>query len=423
VRYCLRCCYPENTKPFIIFDEDGICSGCRTFEQRQKVNWEEKKLELKELLEFYKEKARKDGSPFDCIIPVSGGKDSHYQVYLLTQVYKMKPLLVAYNHAYNSKLGLRNLNNLVNQFGCDLLRYNTNPKTARKLSLYMLKKVGDITWHHHAGIFTFPFQTAVRYKIPLIIWGEHGMSHLFGMHNLDDKVEFSKKQRQEHQMRGFEPEDILNESDNKEITKNDLSPFFYPPDEEIASLGMRGIYVGNYIPWNQKEQAELMIKNYNFETFQTREDTFNLHSSIDDFFEVTHNYCKYLKFGYGRCTDHASVEIRWQRMAREEGIEMIRKYEYLKRPQNLDIFLKFAGITEKQFLEYIEPLRDQSVWEKDSKEGWQMHDWIGNHIWDKGVEDARLPLKGKWEYLKSPQRTSPKDKTTPEEELEDLVFL
>ena len=166
-----------------------------------------------------------------------------------------------------------------------------------------------------------------------------------------------------------------------------------------------------------------MIKNYNFETFQTREDTFNLHSSIDDFFEVTHNYCKYLKFGYGRCTDHATVEIRWQRMAREEGIEMIRKYEHLKRPQNLDIFLKFAGITEKQFLEYIEPLRDQSVWEKDSKGEWQMHDWIGNHIWDKGVEDARLPLKGNCEYLKSPQRTSPKDKTSPEEELDELVFL
>jgi len=423
MRYCLRCCYPENTKPYIIFDEQGICSGCRTFEQRTKINWKDKQEELKAILESYKEKARKSGALFDCIIPVSGGKDSHYQTYMITQVYKMKPLLVAYNHAYNSKLGLRNLNNLVEKFGCDILRYNTNPKTARKLSLYMLSKVGDVTWHHHAGIFTFPIQTAVRYKIPLIVWGEHGEAFLRGMHNLSDGVEFTKKQRQEHSMRGFEPEDILNEPDNKDITKADLAPFFYPSDEEIESVGVRGIYLGNYDLWNQKEHAEFMIKNYGFETFQTREDTFNLHSSIDDFFEVTHNYLKYLKFGYGRCTDHASNEIRHQRMSREEGIEMIKKYEYLKRPKNLDVFLRFADITEKEFLDRMEHLRDPSVWEKDSKGEWHLLDWIGNHLWDKGVEDARLPLKEKWHFLKSVHKKSPHDNTTPEEEMEELIFL
>src|SRR3990172_438016 len=240
MRYCIRCCYPENTKPFIIFDDEGVCSGCRTFEQRMHIDWSQKELELKQILQHYKDYAKEKDLPFDCIIPVSGGKDSHYQTYLITQVYKMRPLLVAYNHAYNSRLGLRNLNNLVEKFGCDL----------------------------------------IRYKIPLIIWGEHGEAFLRGMHNIDDNVEFTKKQRQEHSMRGFEPEDILEESDNENITKTDLAPFFYPSDEEIASVGVRGVYLGNFIPWNQKEQAELMIKKYNFETFQTREDTFNIHSSI-----------------------------------------------------------------------------------------------------------------------------------------------
>jgi len=423
MRYCLRCCFPENAKPYIIFDEEGICSGCRTFEQRQKTNWNEKQEELKNILESYKEKARKNNSPYDCVIPVSGGKDSHYQTYLVTQVYKMKPLLVAYNHGYNSRLGIRNLNNLVNQFGCDLLRYNTNPKTAKKLSLYMLSKVGDITWHHHAGIFTFPIQTAVRYKIPLVIWGEHGEAFLRGMHNLDDGVEFTKKQRQEHSMRGFEPEDILDESDNKDITTHDLGPFFYPSDDEIESIGVRGIYIGNYDSWDQKQHAEMMIKDYGFETFQNREDTFNIHSSIDDFFEVTHNYLKYLKFGYGRCTDHASLEIRWQRMAREEAIEMIKKYEYDKRPKNLDIFLKFAGISDEEFHKSVDHLRDPSVWEQDSSGNWKQKDWIGNHIWDKGVEDARLPLKDKWSYMKSKHKKPLHDNTTPEQELDELQFL
>jgi len=196
MKYCQRCCYPENTKPAIIFDDDGVCSGCRAQEHRQKVDWEQRRKKLGDLLKESKEQTKANDSPYDCIVPVGGGKDSHYQVYLLTQVFKLKPLLVAYNHGYNSKLGMKNLTNMVEQFGCDMIRFTTNPKTGKKLSRYMLKKVGDMNWHYHAGIMTFPIQMAVKYKTPLIIWGEHGMSFMFGMHNLDDNVEFTKKYRQ-----------------------------------------------------------------------------------------------------------------------------------------------------------------------------------------------------------------------------------
>jgi len=424
MKYCLRCCYPENTRPSLIFDEQGVCSGCRTFEQRrsQEVNWKEKQQELKELLDFYKEKAIQNNSPYDCIIPVSGGKDSHYQAHLITKIYKMKPLFMAYNHAYNSQLGINNLSNLIEKFNCDLLRYTTNPKTAKKISLYMLSKVGDITWHYHAGIMTFPIQAAVKYKIPLIIWGEHGEALLTGMHNLQDKVEFTKKHRQEHLMRGFEPEDILDDPENKTLTRTDLAPFFYPSDDEINSIGLRGIYLSNYYPWNQFENTKMMIEMYDFQTYQHRQTTFNLYEKTDDFFQDTHNYLKYLKFGYSRCTDHASIEIRHQRMTREEGIEMIRKYEYMIRPKNLDIFLKFAELTEKQFLDNIEHLRDSRIWEKNSNGQWQLLDWIGNHIYDKGIEDARLPIIEKWYSLKSAQKKSSRTINSNFDD-EELIFL
>lgn len=423
MKYCLRCCYPENTKPAIIFDDKGICSGCRAFEQRghEKVDWKSKQEELKNLLESYKEKARKNGSAYDCIIPVSGGKDSHYQAHLMMKVYKMNPLFVTYNHGYNSKLGMRNLRNLVDKLGCDLIRYSTNPKTAKKISRYMLKKVGDITWHYHAGIMTFPIQIAVKYKIPLMIWGEHGEAFLFGMHNLEDKVEFTKKRRQEHLMRGFEPEDILDDPKNTELTKKDLLPFFYPSNEEIESIGVRGIYLANYHSWDQQENTQMMIDKYGFETYQNRQTTFNLYEKVDDFFQDTHNYLKYLKFGYSRCTDHASLEIRHQRMTREEGIEMIKKYEHLVRPKNLDVFLKFAEMTEKEFLNNIDHLREPSIWEKDSKGDWKILDWIGNHVSDKGIEDARLPLKSKRKSIKSPKFESENDPDPYNDE--ELIFL
>ena len=144
-------------------------------------------------------------------------------------------------------------------------------------------------------------------------------------------MEFTKKHRQEHLMRGFEPEDILADPENKDITKSDLAPFFYPKDEDILSLGIRGIYLGNYNPWNQQEFTRDMIKRFGFETFQNRQTTFNLYEKVEDFFQDTHNYLKYLKFGYSRCTDHASLEIRQQRITREEGIELIKKHEAIRK--------------------------------------------------------------------------------------------
>ncbi len=425
VEYCVRCCYPENTRPHLLIDEDGVCSACRTYEQRLLKNsdyWDSKKKEFGDILNTFKEKARKNGAEYDCIIPVSGGKDSHYQTYLITQVFKLKPLLVDYNHCYNSRLSRINLNNIVEKFGCDLLRFNTNPNTAKKLSLYMLKKVGDITWHHHSGIFSLPFQTAVRYKIPLVIYGEEGGGFWQGMFNLDDQVEFSQKHRQEIAMRGFEPEDILSDPENTDITKTDLSPFFFPTDEEIESIGVRGIFTSNYDIWDQKKNTELMINDYGFQTYQSSEQTFNLHASIDDFFEGTHNYCKYLKFGYSRCTDHTSLEIRNHRMTRDEAIELIDKYEHLKRPKNLDHFLKFAQITEKDFLQYLEPFRDPEIWEKDSQGNWNLLDWIGNHKNDAGVEENKLPIKEKWSFLTStPIKEKPINYHYGEDE--DLIFL
>jgi len=425
MEYCVRCCYPANTKPAILLDDYGVCSGCRTFETRSEKNddfWKQKRKELGEILKEYKEKARKLGSPYDCILPVGGGKDSHYQAHVLTQEFKIRPLLVTYNHGYNTKIGMRNLRNIVEKFGLDNIRFTTNPKSAKKLSKYMLKKVGDITWHYHAGINTFVMQTAVRYKTPLVVWGEHGMAMMFGMYNFDDDVEFTKKHRQEHCMRGFEPEDILNDSENLGITDIDLAPYVYPTDEELAEVGVRGIFLGQYDKWNAEEHIQLDIENYQFETLQTRQTTYNHHEKVEDYFNDVHNYLKYLKFGYSRCTDHASMDIRHQRITREEGIEFIRKYEYQIKPNTLKPFLKFVEMTEQEFENSIEHLRDPDIWEKQSNDNWKLSDWIGNHIDDIGVKEAKLPIKEKLKIIKSPVYTA-SDGYNPNDPYDEMVIL
>lgn len=391
MKYCSRCVYPENAKPYIIFDELGVCSGCRTNELYDKVNWDERKKLLKDILDEYKILAEKHKAHHDCIIPVSGGKDSHFQAHIIKNEFRMNPLFVAYNHGFNAPLGIRNLRNLVEKFGCDLIRYTTNPQSVKKISRYMLKKCGDLTWHYHSGILTFPIQIAVRFKIPLIIWGENNFYYLVGTFNPDDMVEFSRKHRKDFGLRGLEAEEMVGKDG---ITWNDIAPFIYPKDEEIEEVGVRGIYLSNYVLWDDKKQAELMNKLYGFEPAKgPRDRTFNLYAKLDDYHaNGAHDYLKFLKFGYGRATDDASIMIRKGRMTREEGIEMVKRYDHV-RPKDLDVWLRFVEMTEQEFYSYIDPLRDPEIWEKDEKGNWIMKDSVVNHINDPNVEKVRLKVK------------------------------
>jgi N-acetyl sugar amidotransferase len=389
VNYCARCLYPANAKPTIIFDEQGICSGCRHHEARLTIDWAERERWLSDLLADYRAKSRETGRPYDCIVPVSGGKDSHYLVHLVKVVHGLRPLCVTFNHVFNTAIGLRNLANLVEQFGVDLVRFTANPHAVRKLARYMVEKVGDITWHYHAGIMTVPFQVAVSHRIPLIVWPEH-YGELTGVFTLHDMVEFTKWVRQEHDMRGLEPEDIAADPAS-DLTMADLVPYQFPSDEDIAAVGVRGIYVTNFLYWDEKQHGELVIDKYGFAPLQgPRDRTFKLFAKTDDHANDVHDYMKYLKFGYGRATDDASMEIRYGRMTREEGMEMVARYDHV-RPRSLDVYLEFLGMTEEEFEAAVEPMRDPAIWRRDVHGRWDVLDSVVRHPADAAIEAARVP--------------------------------
>lgn len=389
MKYCARCMYPENAKPTIIFDEEGVCSGCRYHESRQhlEIDWEERWEMLEELAEDAKRMAKERGNAHDCIVPVSGGKDSHYQVWLLQHKLGLNPLLVTFNHAFNSPSGAANLNNLVEKSGCDLVRYTAGLNSVRKIARHMLEKVGDITWHYHAGIRTFPFQVAVERNIPLIVWGEHGFAELTGLVSLEDFVEHTRWTRKEHDMRGHEAEDLIGHNG---ITRADIEPYIYPSDEELERVEVRGIYLSNFIDWNAKTQTDFVIKEMGFQGVRYERDrTFNLFSKIEDHANDVHDYLKYLKFGYGRATDDASMEIRHGRMTREEGIKMVEHYD-AREPSSLAFYCDFLGISVKDFYDIVEPMREQGIWEKVGGE-WCATDAIFRHEITDREEAARVP--------------------------------
>lgn len=403
MRYCLRCVYPENSAIPLTFDEQGVCSGCRVDEEKTNIDWVERKRKLKKILQEYK---RKSQGPYDCIIPVSGGKDSHFQTHLIIKEFGLKPLLVTFNHQFNTRRGIRNLTNLVKKLKVDLLRFTANPDLIRRLSIYSLEKMGDIAWHSHCGIYTFPVQVAVKFNIPLIIWGEQGFMDLGGMFSHYDMVEMTNKFRIEHGLRGYDAQDLV--SKKHDITLRDLSWATYPSDEELERVGVRGIYLGNFLPWDHKIQTELMIKLYDFET-APHPRTFNLYENVEDFVSNGLNdYLRYLKFGYGRATDHAAYEIRRGRMTREEGIRLIQKYDHVY-PDDMAIYLKWTGLTKKQVIGAVEKMRHPLAWEK-KKNTWQLKDPIWNHLTDQGVDQVRLPLKKPSSYILNPKKVAPEPK-------------
>jgi len=381
--------YPENAKPTIIIDDEtGICSGCNYNESRKhlEIDWDERQKMLEQILDDARKMAKIRGNSHDCIVPVSGGKDSHYQVWLLKEKYGMNPLLVTFNHIYNAPSGNYNLRNLVNKSGFDLIRYSAGVDSVRKISKYMLETVGDLTWHYHAGIRTFPFQVAVQYNIPLIVWGERGFAELTGVVSLEDFVEFTKWTRKEHDMRGLEPEDLIGKGG---ITHANIKPYIYPTDEEIASTDVRGIYISNFFPWNAKKHAELMIDKWGFSpvTYE-RERTFIQYGKIEDHANDVHDYLKYLKFGYGRATDDASMEIRHGRLSRQEGIKMVKKYD-AREPSTLRYYCDFLGITKNEFYNIVNPMRDTNIWKKD-KNTWIVKDSIWQH--DTDMNDPNIKV-------------------------------
>jgi len=373
MRYCIRCVYPE-VAVNVIFDEEGMCSACKVaaeFDRLTPEFWEERERKFRKIIASC---ARPHGENYDCIIAVSGGKDSYWQTYLIKVVYGLNPLLVTYHGNNYLPEGQANLSRMRDVFGVDHVVFGPSVETLRGLNRLGFKKMGDMNWHAHAGIKIVPIVAAVRLRIPLVIWGETTWS-IAGMFSPDDYVEYSKRTVLEHDMRGYGWADMLDEEEG--IEARHLTWLRFPSDKEIADVGVRGIYIGNFFRWDPNHHAHKMRDDYGFEfARQPFERTYRTMSNLDDMHENgIHDYMKYIKFGYGRASDHVSKDIRLRYMTRAEGIDMVRKYDHIKPRRDLERWLEYVGMTEEAFDRIANTFRDPRVWRK---EGGQ---WVKDNIW------------------------------------------
>lgn len=344
LKRCLKCLLPE-THETIIFDEKGVCNICRQNEyKKDQIDWEERKVELGKLIEEHRGKY-----DYDCIVPFSGGKDSVWTLYYLMKEYKIKPLVVRFDHGFLrpnlNESTIRVLRNL----GADFHTFTPNWKLVQKLMLQSFLEKGDFCWHCHTGIFSYPMWVALRYKVPLIFWGEPSAEYT-SYFSYDQQEEVDEKRFNRYVNLGITALDMAVRLGGK-VDERDLKPYSYPPLKELRQLNYRSVCLGSYIPWDVKKQSKIITEEVGWtgDRVENVPEEYS-YEKIECYMQGVRDFIKYIKRGYTRPTHLGAIDLRNGRKSIEEVKTLIEGYEG-KVPPSLKIFLDFVGLSEAEFYE------------------------------------------------------------------------
>ena len=346
VFFCKTCVYPSS-KPHIEFNDEGICSGCLAYNNRPKIDWEERERKLKEILNNFK---KKSSNYYHCIVPSSGGKDSHYQTIKMLE-YGLNPLVVNVVPDKLAEIGRYNMENM-RYLGVDTMQISLDPTIRRRINKFALETVGDISWPEHITIFTVPVKMSVNMKIPLLIWGESAENENGGpIESLDKNILDRRWLEEFGGLLGLRTNDIM---DILQIPKEKLILYTYPSEKELKDTGTLGLFLGQFIPWDGHENAEI-AKKYGFKTYEKNvEGSIVDYENLDNVYMRIHDYFKFLKYGYDRVTDWCCWHIRRGRMTREEAVK-INQTKSGKFPE------EYLGYPLSEILDEINCTRDEFI--------------------------------------------------------------
>ena len=350
MKICSKCVMPE-TAESLKFDDEGCCSVCKQIDQQKhKVDWEERATEFEKILDKYKGKGR-----YDCIVPFSGGKDSTFILWFLVTQKKLKPLVVRFDHGFYRENLQENTQRTIDKLGVDFMNFRANPKIVKMIMLESLIRRGDFCWHCHVGVAAYPVKVAIEQKIPLLILGEPSAEY-GSFYSYDEIEKISVERFNKMANLGINAEDmygmIKDRFKNEKIDPRDLDPFKYPTQEELNKNNILGIYLGNYVPWDVKKQVEIIKRELGWRGDEVEgiPPEYN-YEKIECYMQGVRDYLKFIKRGFGRTAHLASIDIRNNRLTREEGLKLVNAFDG-RRPKALDFFLKMTTITEDEFYDY-----------------------------------------------------------------------
>ncbi|MBQ2873137.1 MAG: N-acetyl sugar amidotransferase [Bacilli bacterium] len=372
MKYCTKCVMPS-TRPGITFNEEGVCAACQSYERRKSIDWDERYKELEKLCDKYR---GINGNGYDCAIAVSGGKDSHYQVYLMKEVMHMNPILFSVEDNFKmTEAGKHNIKNISEAFGCNIISLKPDIKTQKKLMRYTFEKYGKPTWFIDRLIYTYPMHMAAMFNIPLLVYGEN-VSYEYG--GADYVETYSAKD----QLKNGVASDIdLDELiANTGVTKEALNMTLAPSKEEMEKLDP--MYVSYFIPWNSFSNYHL-AKKYGFRDLTHEWDrTHHVENfdQIDSPAYLVHSWLKYPKFGHAAATDYTARMIRYGMLTREEAIELVKERDGNLDPRSVREFCEFVGYTESEFWNIMDKFYNKDLFEKNSFGEWVLKKPIWNSV-------------------------------------------
>ena len=354
MKRCTRCGMPE-TYETIEFDKLGVCNICRQQEFKQgKIDWITRKSMLDALIVEYRGKY-----DYDCIVPFSGGKDSTFTLYYLIKEYKLKPLVVQFNHGFMRPTLLANNERTFKALGVDVISFTPNWKVVKRLMREALIRKGDFCWHCHTGIFSYPMHVAIKFNVPLVLWGEPSSEYTAYYDYRDDEVETVDETRFNRFVNlGITAEDMKGMIEKDfDLDPRDLMPYTYPPLRDLKRLRYQSVCLGSYIPWDAQRQSQLIMDELGWQGDQVEgmpPDRYT-YEKIECQMQGVRDYLKFLKRGYSRVTQMTAMDIRNGRMAREEAGKLISQWEG-KKPPSLELFLEYLEMSEGEFNEIVRKL-------------------------------------------------------------------
>lgn len=368
-KYCSNCILPD-TRPNLEIMEDGVCNACHSWsDKKNEIDWAARHDDLLKLIE----ETKKCAASWDCIIPVSGGKDSTWQVIKALE-YGLKPLCVTWRTPARNALGQKNLDNLVS-LGVDHIDFTINPDVERRLTVETFKRAGSLAIPMHMALFAIPLQMAMKFNIPLVLWGENSAMEYGGK---DENVLGFKMTRAWLEKYGVTQGTTAQDWVSDNLSMKDLSSYVWPTDQEMEAAGVTAAFLGWYLPWDPQETFKVS-QAHGFEALpesQAAKTGYYKFADVDDEFIITlHHWVKWYKFGFTRLWDNLSLEIRSGRLSREQAIEIVKETgdEYPK--EAIDKFCAWADISESEFLSMAEKFRNPDIWEKQ-RDKWVLKDFL-----------------------------------------------
>lgn len=356
MKYCSNCVMPD-TKPGIVLDERGFCNACRTKEIKQTINWDQRYKELESIVEDIK----KANHPFyDCIVPVSGGKDSWYQAMVLAEEFGLKVLCVTLAAHVPTTEGIENLNSMIKDLNVDHMKITIKPSVFRDIRRKCFLRQGEPNWAEHCAMFSSVVNTALIYDVPLVVWGEDIAFEFGGIQRSDSKPSAIAIDKSD-----LIKEKTINDWLDDDISERDIFFYKYPDYEKLEKAGIQSIYLGHFLKWYGRKNYEIVKKR----GFKSREagplpGNFLAYDNIDEKLCEINIWFKYLKFGFWRATDQCCYDIWNDRMTREEAVKIVRKLQDQFPGNDLDHFLNFHKITEAEFWQTVNKFRNLDIWEE-----------------------------------------------------------